>query len=159
MTLKGELPQWPLLHLVLVAEHFDGEALETLLVPNSLSKVLKHHIYNRRGRALELINVDILRGFCLLSHPLLDSVCGILYEATVHPYIVQLDYAAVDVLGSLRDDFSLVRQEREWDVVDAESKCVSHDVVENCDFPLGFAVLQLYRKNSLLRKFFPIQIV
>ena len=41
MTLKGELPQWPLLQLVLVAELYDGEVLETLLVADCLSKVLK----------------------------------------------------------------------------------------------------------------------
>ena len=41
MRLKGELPQWPLLQLVLVAETLDGQVLETLLVADSLSKVLK----------------------------------------------------------------------------------------------------------------------
>ena len=59
---------------------------------------------------------------------------------------------------ALREDFSLVGQERERDVVDAESKCVRHDVIENFDLPLGFAVLQLDRKHTMLRKFFPIQI-
>ena len=41
MTLKGELLQWPLLQLVLVAELLNGDVLETLLVADGLSKVLK----------------------------------------------------------------------------------------------------------------------
>ena len=41
MTLKGELPQWPLLQLVLVVEFLNGQMLETLLVADGLSKVLK----------------------------------------------------------------------------------------------------------------------
>ena len=41
MRLKGELLQWPLLHLVLVVEILDGQVLETLLVANGLSKVFK----------------------------------------------------------------------------------------------------------------------
>ena len=77
----------------------------------------------------------------------------------MHLHLVQLDSAPLDVLGALRDDFSLVRQEREWDVVDAESKCVCHDVIENCDLPLGLAVLQLDRKHAILREFFAVQIV
>jgi len=52
MTLKGELPQWPLLQLVLVPEMLDAEVLETLLEADSLAKVLKQCVYNRRGRAL-----------------------------------------------------------------------------------------------------------
>ena len=160
MTLKGELPQWPLLHLVLVLEIPDGQVLETLLEANGLSKVLKHCVYNRRGRALEhTTNEDILRKFLLLSHPLLDSACAVLCEALVHLHLVQLDSAPLDVLGALRDDFSLVGQERERDVVDAESKCVRHDIIENCDLPLGLAILQFERKHSILRKFLPIQIV
>ena len=159
MTLKGELPQWPLLHLVTVAEILDGQMLETLLVANSLAKVLKHCVHNRRGRASELINEDILREFFLLRHPLLDSACAVLCEALVHLHLVQLDSAHVDVLGALRDDFSLVGQERERDVVDAESKCVRHDIIENCDLPLGLAVLQFEREHILLRKFLAVQIV
>ena len=151
MTLKGELPQWPLLHLVLVAEKLNGEVLETLLVANGLAKVLKHCVYNRRGRAPEatiaeialFTNADILRIFFLLSHPFIDSVCGVLYEARVHNLIVQHDSAILDVLGALRDEFSLVGQERERDVVDAKSECVCHNIIENCDLPLGLAVLQL----------------
>jgi len=122
MTLKGELPQWPLLQLVLVVEIHDGQVLETLLEANSLPKVIKDCVYNRRGRALEILNFDILRRFFLLSDPLLDSICGVLYVALVHLYLVQLDLAPLDVLGSVRDDFSLVRQERERDVVNAETK-------------------------------------
>ena len=131
MALKGELPQWPLLHLVLFLEIHNGEVLETLLVVNGLSKVLKHCVYNRRRRAPETDNLDILRKFFFLSHPVIDSVCGILYEVLVHLNLVQHDLATLDVLGTLRDYFSLVRQERERDVVDAESKCVQHDVIEN----------------------------
>ena len=41
VTLKGELPQWPLLQLVQVVELLDGDVLETLLFANSLSEVLK----------------------------------------------------------------------------------------------------------------------
>jgi len=156
MTLKGELPQWPLLQLVLVVEKHNGEVFETLLVANGLSKVLKDCVYNRRRRAHELVtNVDILRKFFLLSDPLLDSVYGVLYEALVHLYPVQLDSAIVDVLRTLRNDFSLVGQERERDFVDAESKCVCHNIIENRDLPLSFAILQLDRKHTLLRKFFP----
>jgi len=132
--------------------------LETL-VANGLSKVLKHRVYNRRRRACETINVNILRRFLLLSHPFIDSVCGVLYEAIVHLHLVQLDLAPFDVLGALRDDYGLVRQERERDVVDAESKFIRRGDIENCDLPLGLAVLQLERKHTLLRKFFPIQIV
>ena len=79
MTLKGELSQWPLLHLVTVHEIRNGEVLETLLVANRLSKVLKDCIYNRRGRAPEAFtNVDIFRRFCLLSDPFIDRVCSVL---------------------------------------------------------------------------------
>ena len=60
---------------------------------------------------------------------------------------------------ALWEDFSLVGQERERDVVDAENKCVLQDVIENCNLPLGLAVLQLERKHALLRKFFAVQIV
>ena len=132
MTLKGELPQWPLLHLVLVAESLNGQVLETLLEANGLAKVLKDCVYNRRGRALEEgTNVDILRRFLLLSHPSIDSVCGVLCETIVHLYLVQLDSALLDVLGALRDDFSLVGQERERDVVDADSEFIRGGDVEN----------------------------
>ena len=41
MTLKGELPQWPLLQLVLVQEILDAQVLETLLVADGLSKLIK----------------------------------------------------------------------------------------------------------------------
>ena len=91
-------------------EILNSEVLETLLVPNGLSKVLKNCVYNRRRRALELaINADILRRFCLFSHPSNDRVCGVLCEALVHLHLVQPDLASYDVLGALRDDFSLVR--------------------------------------------------
>ena len=109
MTLKGELPQRPLLKLVLVEKTLNGEVLETLLVANGLSKVLKDCVYNRRRRALKTINDDILRRFCLLSHPFINSVCSVLCESIVHLLLVQLNTATADVLGSLRYDFSLVR--------------------------------------------------
>jgi len=99
--------------------------------------------------------VDILCKFFLLSNPLIDSVCGVLYEALVHHLLVQLDLAPLDVLGALRSDFSLVGQERERDVVDAESKFICGGDIENHDLPLGLAVLQFKRKHSILRKFFP----
>ena len=117
MALKGELRQWPLLQLVLVAEIQNGQVLETLLVANGLTKVLKHCVYNRRGRASQIHNANILRRFLLLSHPFIDGVCRVLYEALVHHLLVQLDLAPLDVLGALRDDFSLIGQERERDVV------------------------------------------
>ena len=60
---------------------------------------------------------------------------------------------------ALREDFSLVGQERERDVVDGESKCVCHNIIENCDLPLGLAVLQLDRKHAILCEFFAVQIV
>ena len=41
MTLKSELPQWPLLQLVHVVKLLDEEMLETLLVADGLSKVLE----------------------------------------------------------------------------------------------------------------------
>jgi len=123
MTLKGELLQWPLLQLVTVLEPLDAQVLETLLVANCLSKVLKQCVYNRRRRAPEagnaiITNVDILRRLLLLSHPFIDSVCGVLSEALMHLHLVQLDNTIINVLGALWDDFSLVRQERERDVVD-----------------------------------------
>ena len=74
--------------------------LETLLVADSLTKVLKDCVYNRRGRARQLLNVDILRKFFLLSHPVIDSVCGVLCEALVHLRLVQLDIAPLDDLGA-----------------------------------------------------------
>ena len=103
--------------------------------------------------------MNILRRFFLLSDPLNDSVCRVLCEARVHLHLVQLDSAALDVAGALREDFSLVGQERERDVVDGETKCVRHDIIENCDLPLGLAVLQFEREQSLLRQFFTAQIV
>ena len=118
------------MQLVLVAEFLDGQVLETLIF-NSQSKVLKHCVYNCRGRALERMNVDILRGFLLLSDPLIDSVSGVLYEALVHHLLVQLDNAVLNVLGALQDDFSLVRQERERDVVDTDSKFIRRSDVED----------------------------
>jgi len=60
----------------------------------------------------------MLRKFLLLSHPSINSVCGILCEAIVHLHLVQQDSAALDVLWALRYDFSLVGQEREREVVD-----------------------------------------
>ena len=77
----------------------------------------------------------------------------------MHLHVVQLDSAVLDVLGALRDDFSLVGQEGERDVVDAKSKFIRGGDIENCDLPLGLAVLQLDRKHATLCKFFPIQIV
>ena len=110
MRLKGELPQWPLLHLILVPEFIDGEVLETLLVANGLSKVLKYLVdYNRRRAPEASTNVDIIRRFCLHSHPIIYSVCSVLCEAVVHLYLVQLDPTLIDVLWALRDDFGLVR--------------------------------------------------
>ena len=59
----------------------------------------------------------------------------------MHLLLVQLDSAVLDVAGALGEDFSLVGQERERDVVDGDTKCVSRDVVENGDLPLGLTVL------------------
>ena len=42
MTFNDELPQWPLLQVVLVPEILDGEVLQTLLVANRMSKVFKY---------------------------------------------------------------------------------------------------------------------
>ena len=103
--------------------------------------------------------MDILRRFFLLSDPLLDSVCGVLYEVQVHLHLVQLDKAEIYVLGALRDDFGLVRQEGERDVVYVQGELICRGDIENCDLPLGLPVLQLERKHAFLRKFFPIQIV
>ena len=104
--------------------------------------------------------MDILRRFLLVSDPFNDSVCRILYEATVHLHLVQLDSALLDVAGAFHDDFSLVGQEKERDVVDDESKFIRGDDIKYCDFPLGFAVLQYERKHSTLRsKSFAVQIV
>ena len=133
--------------------------LKTLLVANSLIKVLKHCVYNCRRRAPEILNVDILRKLLLLSHPRIDGICRVLYEALVHLHLIQLDSAPLDVLGALRDDFSLVRQEWERQVVDTQGELVCGDDIENLDLPLGLPVLQLERKNPLLRKFFAVQIV
>ena len=159
MTLKGELLQWPLLQLVLVHEIPNGQVLETLLVANCLTKILKHCVYNSRRRAFEAHNVDILREFFLLSDPVRDSICGILYEAPVDLYLVQLDSPPVDVLGARREEFRLVGQAGERDVVDGETKCVCHNIIENCNLPLGLAVLHFEWKNPLLRKFFAVKIV
>ena len=110
VALKSELPQWPLLQLVQVAEILNGEVLETLLVANGLSKVLKYLVdYNRRRAPEASTNVDIIRRFCLHSHPIIYSVCSVLCEAVVHLYLVQLDPTLIDVLWALRDDFGLVR--------------------------------------------------
>ena len=103
--------------------------------------------------------MDILRRFLLLSDQLKDSVCRVLCEARVHLLLVQHDSALLDVAGALREDFSLVGQEGERDVVDGETKCVRHDIIENCDLPLGLAVLQFEREQPLLRQFFAVQIV
>jgi len=73
----------------------------------------------------------------------------------MHRFLVQLDSTTLDVLRASMDEFGLVRQERERDIVDADSKFVCHNVIENCNFPLCFAVLQLERKYALLSKFFP----
>ena len=53
MTLKGDLLQRPFLQLVLVGEVLNGQVLETLLVANGLSKVLKNCVNNRRRSAPE----------------------------------------------------------------------------------------------------------
>ena len=134
----------------------DGEVLETLLVADGLSKVLKDWVNSLRGRAIETINVDILSRFFLLGLPSIDYVCGVLIERN---YLVQLDSAHHEVSEVLRADFSLVRQERERDVVDAESEFVCQNIIENHDLPIGLAVHQFDRKDSLLRKFLPIKIV
>ena len=60
----------------------------------------------------------------MLGDPLSDSVRRVLCEALVHHLLVQLDLAIIDVAGAFRDEFSLVGQERERDVVDADGKCV-----------------------------------
>ena len=95
----------------------------------------------------------------MLSDPLNNSVCRVLCEALVHHLLVQLDLAALDVAGALREDFSLVGQERERDVVYAQGELVCGGDIENCDLPLGLAVLQLDRKHAILREFFAVQIV
>ena len=128
MALIGELLQWPLLQLVPVVEILNGQVLE---MANGLSKVRKDWVYNRRRRAPETTNVDILRRICLPSHPTIDSACGVLCEALVHLFLVQHDLAALDVLGALRDDFSLVGQEIERSVVDTDSKFIRRDDVED----------------------------
>ena len=113
----GELLQGRLLQVVLVHEILNGQVLKTLLVAYSASKVCENCIDNLSRRAREVFNMDIFRRSFLLSDPFIDSVCSVLYEANVNKHLVQLDNALLDVLGALRDDFSLVRQERERDVV------------------------------------------
>ena len=114
----SELPQWPLLQLIRVEESRDGKVLETLLVVNSLFKVLEYLVYNLRRRAPEApTNEDIIRRFFLLSDPIIDCVCGVLCEAIVHLFLIQLDSATLNVPGTLRYDFSLVRHEMERDIV------------------------------------------
>ena len=103
--------------------------------------------------------MDILRRFFLLSDQLKDSVCRVLCEALAHHLLVQLDLALLDVSGALRKDFSLVGQERERDVVNAQGELVRGGDIENCDLPLGLAVLQLDRKHAILCEFFAVQIV
>ena len=62
--------------------------------------------------------MDVLSRFFLISNPLSDSVCCVLYEALVHLLLVQLDNGVIDVAGALWEDISLVGQEGERDVVD-----------------------------------------
>ena len=145
--------------VILVHEIIDGQVLQALLVAYSASKVCENCIDNLSRRALEVLNMDIFRRSFLLSDPFIDRICGVQCEARVHLHLVQPDSAPLDVLGALRDDFGLVRQEREREVVDAQGELVRGDDVENCDLPLGLAVLQLERKHAILRKFFAVQIV
>ena len=77
----------------------------------------------------------------------------------MHLHLVQPDSTPLDVAGALRDDFSLVGQERERYVVDGESKLVCPDIIENRNLPLGLTVLQFERKHPLLRELLAIQIV
>ena len=132
MTLKGELPQWPLLQLVLFPESLDGEVQETLPYANGPSKVFKHLVEYLSRRASEATtNVDILRRFFLLKYPFSDSICSVLCEAFVHLFLVQLDLTVPDVLGSLRGECSLEGHLIEWEAVDVERDFVSLKVIEN----------------------------
>ena len=95
----------------------------------------------------------------MIRDPIKDSVCCVLREAIVHIHLVQLDSAALDVAGALREDFSLVGQERERDVIYGESELVRPDIIENCNLPLGLTVLQFERKHPWLSELLAIQIV
>ena len=77
----------------------------------------------------------------------------------MHIRLVQLDLAALNVPGALREDFSLVGQERERDVIDGESKLVCPDIIENRNLPLGLTILQFERKHPWLSELLAIQIV
>ena len=103
--------------------------------------------------------MDILRRFFLFGDPIKDSVCRVLREAIVHIHLVQLDNAFLDVAGALREDFSLVGQERERYVVDGESELVCPDIIENRNLPLGLTILQFERKHPWFSELSDIQIV
>ena len=70
-------------------------------------------------------------------------------------HIVELDKAALYVLGAFRGDFGLEGHAIEGQVVDVEGEFVRRDIVAQSDFPFDFADLDLNRKQGVIRELFP----
>ena len=72
-------------------------------------------------------------------------------------HIVELDEAAVDILGAFRGDFGLEGHVVEGQAVDVEGEFVRRDIVAQCDLPFHFADLDLQREQALIRELFPTE--
>ena len=125
--LVDELPQRPLLKLIIVPEALDGQLLKAQLLVDCTSKLVKKRVQHLGRRASEdTANVKIGYGLEIdIIVPIANGVGGVLMKAIAHLFPVQLDGALSDVLGALGVDLGLDGHVEEVDAVDLEKKDLS----------------------------------
>ena len=157
MALWHDLTQRPLLQAVLVTVVIDREVSEAFFLVNRAAQVIEHRVDNLGGRTPELItNEDVCRGQqSFAQNPVYKRLGLILTEALVDLHIVELDEAAVDILGAFRGDFGLEGHAVEGQVVDVEGEFVRRDIVAQRDLPFDFADLDLQREQGVICELFP----
>lgn len=78
----------------------------------------------------------------------LKYVGFILTEACVDLFIVELDEAALDVLGAFKGDFSLEGHAVEGKVINGEVEFIRKDIIAQRDLPLYFVNLDFEREHA-----------
>ena len=72
-------------------------------------------------------------------------------------HIVELDEAALYVLGAFRGDFGLEGHAVEGQVVDGEGKFVCRDIIAQRNLPLYLTDLDLQREHADICELLPIE--
>ena len=97
---------------------------------------------------------DASRGNSLV--PGLHSFSIVLCEARVDLHFIDIDFAAVDVLGPSGCDLALEGHREEGSIVDAKVEQIRLHIIVQQNLPLEFVILQGDREDTWLREFFPI---